>query len=310
MPHLVVVGSTNVDLTFRVASLPRPGQTVSARSLTLHHGGKGANQAVMAARLGAAVCFLSAVGDDDFGRQALANLRQQGVDTTHVRIRPESTGTAAICVDDHAQNTIVVVPGANATLSPTDVRPALPFLASAHAVLAQLETPADTTLEAFRIARTSGVRTLFNPAPVGGFPEELLQVTDVLVVNETELEALTGLDTRSPHDVGTAARALLTRGPSTVLVTLGDAGSRLFETDHEAHVPAFPVDAIDTTGAGDAWIGSLAVYLSSGLPMEDAMRRASAVAALAVTRPGAQGSFPSRDEVEAFLLARGLSAGR
>src|SRR5262245_24203757 len=212
MPTVCVVGSTNVDLTFRVAHLPRPGQTVPGRALLTGHGGKGANQAVMAARLGAEVVFLSAVGDDDFGRQALANLRGQGVDTTFVLVRVESTGTAAILVDDAAANVIVVVPGANGLLSADDVRAARAAIESADVVLAQLETPIEATREAFTLARARGVRTILNPAPVVPAVAELLPLTDLCVPNETELEALTKLPMETEADLRAALDALRARG--------------------------------------------------------------------------------------------------
>ncbi len=304
MPRLVVLGSTNADLTFRVGRLPRPGETVPGHALHHGHGGKGANQAVMAARLGAEVIFLSAVGDDDFGRQALANLRDHGIDTTFVRTSPQPTGTAAILVDDAAANLIVVVPGANAAVSPEDVHAARAVIESADAVVAQLETPADATRAAFALARANGVRTILNPAPVIHEAAYLLPLADLCVPNETELEELTGLPVRGDAECHAAAEALLARGPAAVLVTLGANGSLYRGGSAQERVPACAVGAVDPTAAGDAYIGSLAVSLASGLPLSEAMRRASAAAALTVTRPGAQGSFPTRGEVEAFLAAR------
>lgn len=300
MPRVVVIGSTNVDLTFRVARLPRAGETVPGHSLHTGHGGKGANQAVMAARLGAEVVFLSAVGDDDFGRQAIAHLREQGVETRFVRTCPQPTGTAAILVDDDAHNVIVVVPGANASLSPQDVDVARDVIASAAVVVAQLETPIASTLAAFTLAREYGVPTILNPAPFVPGVADLLPLTDYCIPNETELEALTGQ--AQPTD--DALDALLARGPRGVLVTLGAAGSVYKDRLVQMRLPAFAVHAVDPTAAGDAYVGSLAVSLARGELLPQAMRHASAAAALTVTRPGAQRSFPSRQEAEAFLAAR------
>lgn len=299
MPRIVVIGSTNVDLTFRVARLPRPGETVPGHTLHTGHGGKGANQAVMAARMGGDVVFLSAVGDDDFGRQTLAHLRDQGVDTRFVRTCTQPTGTAAILVDDDAHNVIVVVAGANASLSPADVEAARDVIASAAVVVAQLETPIVATRAAFTLARQHGVKTILNPAPFVSGVAELLPLTDLCVPNETELEALTGVSQTTD-----ALDALLSRGLGGVLVTLGDAGSVYKDRLVNVRLPAFAVHAVDPTAAGDAYVGTLAVALARGDVLPQAMRYASAVAALTVTRPGAQGAFPSRQEVEAFLAAR------
>jgi ribokinase len=302
MPHLVVIGSTNIDLTFRVAQLPRPGETVAGLGLLTGHGGKGANQAVMAARLGARVSMISALGADAFGQQALANYRDNGIDTAFVRVSAgQPTGTAAIVVDASANNTIIVVPGANGAVSPDDARAAAERICSANAVLAQLETPTDATTEAFRIARAAGVRTILNPAPARVLTGELLALTDLCIPNETELETLTGRSVRSPDEVADAARALRDQGPGQVLVTLGAAGAFLLDG---GNVASPRVEAVDPTAAGDAFIGALGVHLASGMSLIDAARRACAVAALTVTRPGAQGSFPPRAEIDAWLAAQ------
>lgn len=299
MPRVVVIGSTNVDLTFSVPRLPRPGETRAGTAFDLGHGGKGANQAVMAARLGAAVSFLSAVGDDSFGAAATENLRHYGVPTDLVRVVPGPTGTAAIFVDAQANNVIVVVAGANGRLTPDDARAARPHIEAADVVVAQLETPADATREAFAIARAAGVTTLLNPAPVVPGVAELLPLADLCVPNETELEALTGV-----ADLDRALDALLALGPTGVLVTLGRAGSRFRDGTRDLTQEPFAVTAVDPTAAGDAYIGSLAVSLASRESLTDAMRRASAVAALTVTKPGAQRAFPSPAEVAEVLARR------
>jgi ribokinase len=301
MPRIAVVGSTNVDLTFRVARLPRPGETVSGISLATGLGGKGSNQAALAARLGAEVFLFSAVGADPFGQQALTRCRELGVDTRHVRVVPESTGTAGILVDDHAHNVIIVVPGANASVSPADVQAGRDVVTSAAAVLAQLETPIDATLEAFRLARAAGVRTILNPAPARDVPDELLTLTDLCIPNETELEVLADHSADTLDDLVRAARRLRLRGSEVVIVTRGEAGALILDTQGETLIPSVRVQAVDPTAAGDAFIGSLAVFLADNVPLHRAVRRACAVAALTVTRPGAIDSFPPRQEIEAFL---------
>jgi ribokinase len=304
-PRVCVVGSSNMDLVVRTSRLPRAGETLTATSLTTVCGGKGGNQAVMAARLGAAVRLVGKVGRDVFGEQLRQNYREQGVDTTHLLEDAErSTGVATILVDDAAQNCILVVPGANGALTPDDVRAATPAVTTADVLLCQLEVPAETTAEALRLARAAGVRTVLNPAPAVPLSDELLKRADLCVPNETELEALTGLPTRTEADLDAALDALLRRGPRGALVTLGAGGSLYKGEGRSERVAAVPVDAVDSTAAGDAYIGSLAVSLAAGTPLREAMHRASAVAALTVTRPGAQGSFPSRQEVEVFLARR------
>jgi ribokinase len=305
MPRIVVVGSTNIDLTFPVARLPRPGETLAGLGLHTGFGGKGANQAVMAARLGAAVHMISAVGGDDFGRQALASYRAQNVDTTFVRVHEsQPTGTAAILVDEQAHNCIVVVAGANAALTPQDVLAAREAIESADVLLTQLETPLDAARQAFLLARAAQVRTVLNPAPAAPLPDDILALADLCIPNETELETLIGRSVWSLEEAETAGRELRKRGPSEVIVTLGARGALLVGPSGSEHCPPVAVRAVDPTAAGDAFIGSLAVFLAQGISPSQAVRRASAVAALTVTKPGAQSSFPSRQEIEAFLTAQ------
>jgi ribokinase len=303
MPRIVVVGSTNIDLTFQVPRLPRTGETLAGTGMHTGFGGKGANQAVMAARLGAEVHMISAVGDDGFGQQALANYRAQGVDSTHVRVAAGATGTAAIFVDSEARNSIIVIDGANKALSVADVRAAKEVIESAQVVVAQLETPIDAAVEAFRLARAAGVRTILNPAPAFN-ADPLLALTDLCVPNETELQTLTGQRLNSIAKMKTAARALLERGPEAVIVTLGKRGALVVGPEVSGRCLAVPVKAIDPTAAGDAFIGSLAVFLGQGADLREAVRRASTVAALTVTLPGAQRSFPPREQIEAFVSAQ------
>jgi ribokinase len=293
--RICVVGSSNMDLTFRTSRLPRAGETVSGGGFHLGFGGKGANQAVMAARLWARVTMIAKIGGDNFGEQMTRNFQEQNIDTEHLLVdgsRP--SGVAGIVVDDNAQNCIIVVPGANDALSPADVHAAAASIQSADVLLCQLEVPLETTLEAFRLARAAGVRTVLNPAPARSLPEELLHLTDLCVPNETEIEAITGQVVTNLKQARTAARTL--RVPN-LIVTLGDQGALLVAGDVEEHVPAVPVEAVDTSGAGDAFIGSLAVFWARGHSLLEAVRKANAVAALSVTRHGTQAAFPTRAEL-------------
>jgi ribokinase len=301
---ICVVGSCNLDLTFRVPRLPRPGETLAAVTLEQGFGGKGANQAVAAARLAAQVTLIARVGNDAFGRQSLDNFRARGVDTTFVQTdAAQPTGTASIYVADTAENSIVIVPGANAALTAADVRAAASAIASADAVLCQLETPLDTAIEAFRIARAARVRTILNPAPAAPLPDELLRLSDLCVPNETELELLTA----QPASIEAAAQSLRSRGPRAVVVTLGSAGALVAAggVERVERVPPYPVAAVDPTGAGDVFIAAMAVALAEGRALNEAVRWANAAAAISVTRPGTQIAAPSRDEVESvYRIAR------
>jgi ribokinase len=298
-PHICVVGSCNIDLTFRTARLPAPGETLAGSACQLGFGGKGANQAVAAARLGAQVSMIGKVGDDVFGEQTLANFRTEIIDATYVSItRGHSTGVAAILVDDAARNAILVVPGANHELSPGDVQRAEAAIRSADILLCQLEVPSATVVEAFRIAKSAGVRTILNPAPAASLPDELFKLTDWCIPNETEIEQLTGRPASTLEQAAQAAKALLARGPSVVIVTCAHQGSLVAQADNVEHIPSISVQAVDTSGAGDAFIGSLALFSAEGMPLREAVRRANHVAALSVTRPGTQASFPNRREAD------------
>ncbi len=298
-PHVCVVGSANIDLTFHASRLPRPGETLAGKQFHLGFGGKGANQAVMAARLGAKVSLIARVGGDVFGQHMLANLKCQGIDTDHVRIDSEqATGVAAIVVDDEARNCIIVVPGANGSLSAQDIQESAAAIQEADVLLCQLEVPIDTILESFRLARAADVLTILNPAPAMTLPDEILALADVCVPNETELELLTGRTLATLDEIKAAGQTLLTRGPQAVLVTLGDRGALLIKDGTVKHYPALPVVAVDPTGAGDAFIGSLAVFLTEGMSPDEAVPKANGVAAISVTRQGTQAAFPTRAEIE------------
>lgn len=293
-PALAVVGSSNMDLVALVPVAPDRGETVSGREFRTVPGGKGANQAVAAARAGSAVTMIGAVGDDAFGGQLRAVLAEAGVDVSGLRTVPGPSGTAHIVVDDEGGNAIVVVPGANGTvtgLADGDEQ----RIAACGALLLQLETPMDGVLAAARAARAHGVRTVLTPAPAQPLPDELLALTDLLVPNEHEAAALTGKD-----DVREAAAALLERVPE-VVVTLGGAGSLYAARGAEpVTVPALPVRAVDTTAAGDTFVGALCTAYGEGRTVPEAMAWASAASALAVQRPGASSSMPVRAEIDAL----------
>ncbi|MDA8204093.1 MAG: ribokinase [Chloroflexi bacterium] len=304
-PRICVVGSCMIDLISRVPRLPALGETLVGHSFHLGYGGKGANQATAAAKLGARVSMVARVGHDVFGQGTLDNFRSLGIGTTHVlQDADRFSGVAPIFVDDRAENVIVIVPGANYGLTPEDVRAAREEIASADVLCCQLEIPVESTLEAFRVARSAGVTTILNPAPAAPLPDELLGLTDICVPNEVELEMLTGYSAGSLEEAGHAAETLLARGPGHVIVTLGSRGSLVVTSGSTQHVPAVPVDAVDPTGAGDEFIGALAVFLAEGASMADATMAAAAAAAISVTRIGTQVSFPDRQEVERLLAAR------
>jgi ribokinase len=297
------VGSANVDLAFRAACLPRPGETLTGSTFQLAFGGKGANQAVAAARLGARAGLVARVGQDLFGRQLRQHFLAEGLDCTHVTTDPsQPSGVASITVDDQGRNCILVVAGANGRLAPADVRAAADAIGTARILLCQLEVPVATTHAALQIARAAGVTTVLNPAPAAPLADDLLALADLCVPNETEAERLTGLAVTNHAQAEAAARQLQARGAKTVLVTLGAQGVLVVE-QQVRHVPGLSVQAVDTTGAGDAFIGGLAVFLAEGLALEQATARACAVAALSVTRLGAQAALPTRAELESFLAA-------
>jgi ribokinase len=298
-PRICVVGSCNIDLTFRTPRLPAPGETLVGTTCHLGFGGKGANQAVAAARLGGRVTMVGKVGRDAFGEKTLDNFRAENIDATFVTVVPEQpTGVAAIFVDDAARNAILVVPGANHEVSPDDVRKAETSIRSADILLCQLEVPLPAILEAFRIANGAGVRTILNPAPAASLPDDLLRLSNLCVPNETELEQLTSRSATTLEQAIEAGQALLECGPSIVIVTRGDQGAIIVESHRVEHVPGVSVQAVDSSGAGDAFIGSFAVFSARGLALHESVRRANHVAALSVTRLGTQTSLPSCAEVK------------
>ncbi|MET9886952.1 ribokinase [Streptomyces sp. NPDC006430] len=297
MTAIAVLGSTNMDLVAYVPKAPRLGETVTGRAFRTVPGGKGANQAVAAARCGAEVLMIGAVGADEFGARLRSALAAAGVGTAGLRTVEGASGTAHITVDDEGANSIIVVPGANARVTGLEAGDAA-RIAAAETLLLQLEVPLSGVTAAARAARAHGVRTVLTPAPAQPLPVELLASVDLLVPNEHEAAALTGLT-----DPRQAAAALLERVPE-VVVTLGAAGALYAARGKEPFtVPAPRVRAVDSTAAGDTFVGALAVALGEGRPMRGALAWACAAAALSVLRPGAQDSMPTRAETEAFALA-------
>jgi ribokinase len=297
--RICVVGSANVDLTFRAPRLPTPGETLAGRAFHLGMGGKGANQAVAAARLGAEVALVACVGNDTFGQEAVRRYRDERIDTRLVTVDPnEPTGTAAILVDDAAENCIVVVAGANANLSADVVRVSAAAIREADVLLCQLEVPIDSVIEAFRIARAVGVKTVLTPAPATPLPDELLKLCDVCVPNQSEAELLTGRKINATDDAEAAAHELRRMGAGAVVVTLGSRGALVVDDEGATPIPPHRALAVDPTGAGDAFTAALAVAWAEGASLRVAAGRAAVVAALTVTRIGTQSAFPTRAEVE------------
>jgi ribokinase len=297
--RVLVVGSSNTDMIVRVPRIPRPGETVLGGAFTMAGGGKGANQAVAAARAGGLVTFVARIGDDVFGERALAGFVADGIDTRFVlRTSGAASGVALIDVDDRGENSISVASGANALLSAADVESAAEAFAAADVVLVQLESPIETVEAAVRKAGERGIPVILNPAPARPLDEGLLSRVSVLTPNENEAELLSGIAVRDEGGVRSAAARLRARGPATVIITMGERGAYASSTGFEALVPAFKVQPVDTTAAGDVFNGALAVALAEKRTLKDALRFAQAAAAISVTRPGAQPSAPTRAEIE------------
>ncbi|MFF2130299.1 ribokinase [Streptomyces olivochromogenes] len=291
---LLVVGSANADLVIGVERRPAAGETVLGSDLVVHPGGKGANQAVAAGRLGARTALLARVGDDAHGRLLLDSQRAAGVDTAGVLVGGAPTGVALITVDPSGDNSIVVSPGANGRLTPEDVRSAGNLLAASRVVSAQLEIPLETVVEVVRNL-APGSRFVLNPSPPRALPAEVLAACDPLIVNEHEARVIVGTDLGdSPEDW---ASALLALGPRSVVITLGARGALVASAAGAARVPSVKVETVDTTGAGDAFTAALAWRLGLDEPLAEAAAYAARVGAAAVTRAGAQESFPTAEEV-------------
>ena len=299
MPDILVVGSLNTDLVVRAPRFPQPGETISGEDLQVIPGGKGANQAVAAARLGASVSMLGRVGKDNFGDLLLDNLKSNHVDAQLIQRDDASTGTATIVVDSNGQNSIVLSAGANGKVSSADVNNAS-FL-NHKLLLLQLEIPLQTVLSAARRAHENGLRVILNPAPAQPIPAELISLADFIIPNETELSLLTGLSVNDIDSTEQAARKLLEQGAQNVIVTLGSKGALIVTHTQVTQVNAYPVDVVDTTAAGDAFIGGFATALLQDKSLEESVRYGCACGALATTKFGAQPSLPKKEDVEKFI---------
>ena len=298
-PRIVVAGSANVDLTTFIDRFPRAGETLFGSKFQLGFGGKGANQAVAAALCGASVSMVARLGDDLFGPATLDNFRSRGVDASHVQITPGvSSGVAPIFVDPSGENRIIVVSGANDLLTPADIDAAAPILRAADCIVLQLEAPLETVYYTLRFARAHGIRSILNPAP--GQPLDMAQASqaDYVIPNETEAEALTGMSVTNLNQAKACAQRLRELGVARVILTLGANGALAAGPEGVRHIAAHRVQPVDTSGAGDAFIGSFATFLASGMAEDEAIARANVYAALSTLGVGTQRSFAARQEFE------------
>jgi ribokinase len=298
-PRIAVVGSANTDLTTFSDTFPRPGETIFGKSFDIGFGGKGANQAVASRLCGADVVMVAKVGNDLFGEATVKNFTSFGIDTTHVRIvNGVSSGVAPIFVEPNGQNRILVVKGANDTLTPSDVEEAAEALRSVSTIVLQFEIPIETVYYTVQFARKHNIRCIVNPAPALHADLAQLAAADYFIPNETEAEVITSLPVHSLEEAEKCAAAFLQKGFRNIILTLGARGSLLVTAEGAELIPPFSVKPKDTTGAGDAFIGSFAVFLAEGLPEKEALSRANLYAALSTQRVGTQKSFPSRAEFE------------
>ena len=301
---IVVVGSSNTDMIIKMDQLPKPGETILGGQFVTAAGGKGANQAVAAARAGGAVTFVARVGEDVFGSQAVAGFVKDGINVDYVfKDKTSPSGVALIFVAKDGENSIAVAGGANGNLSSADLEKAKPAVIHAKILVAQLETPLETVQAAAELAAAHGVTFILNPAPARPLADSLLKLVSILTPNETEAELLTGIKVDSEQTATAAAQVLLAKGCGTVILTLGAKGAFVATLKARFLVPGFKVTAVDTTAAGDVFNGTLAVALSEDKPLAESVRFANAAAALSVTRLGAQPSAPRRQEITHFLQA-------
>ena len=297
---IVIVGSSNTDLVVRVDYFPKAGETIIGSDFMTAQGGKGANQAVAVARLGGEAVFVARLGNDSFGEITLSSLRKEGIDLRHVQLTEGvASGVATITVDARGENSIVVASGANALLTPQDVDLAAADIRQAAILLMQLETPLPTLVQAARQAKAAGTLVVLNPAPYPKqpLPEELLQNTDIIIPNETETAYMTGIEVTDESSALRAIRKIQSMGVANAIITVGSKGAYTLVDDQLVNVPAFPVEAVDTTAAGDTFCGALCVALTKGLAMPEAIRMANKAASISVTRRGAQPSVPTAAEV-------------
>ena len=305
-PRIAVVGSANVDMTTFADHFPKPGETIFGQKFDLGFGGKGANQAVAARLCGSEVFMVARVGDDLFGPSTIKNFEKLGIDATHVRqVSGVSSGVAPIFVEPSGQNRIIVVKGANEALKPPDVDAAADTLKKANCIVLQFEIPLETVYYTIKFARNNGIRCILNPAPAQPVDLNALAGLDYFVPNEHEAEAIAGMPVRNLEDAKRCAGKLLASGIRRVIITLGSNGSLLAASDGMTHVPAFDVKTLDSTGAGDAFIGSFATFLGEGQPEAEAVRRANLYAGLSTTGVGTQKSFYDRARFDKEWGARG-----
>jgi ribokinase len=296
--EIIVLGSINMDLVVHTPRLPKPGETLTGTSFHTTPGGKGANQAVACARLGAVTRMIGRVGGDVFGNALIDNLAAYNVDITGIGIEANSpSGVAMIEIDDSGENNIIVIPAANGVVGESDLKRLEAILPHSKALLLQLEIPLEIVQEAARMASIQGVTVILDPAPARILPENLYSLVDILTPNMTEASILTGIVIETPIDAQQAARNLIDRGVKNVIIKMGAQGGVLESKAGGKFFPAFPVDAVDTVAAGDAFNGGLAVALSEGLSLEEAMVWGIASGAIAVTRSGAQTAMPNRTEI-------------
>jgi len=300
MSRVLVIGSSNTDLVIRANKLPSPGETVLGGAFFTAAGGKGANQAVAAARAGAQVTFVARMGCDDFGAQALSAFQREEIDTQWIVSDPHlPSGVAFILVDDRGENSIVVASGANAALSPDQIQDQA--YEDAEICLLQLEIPLETVVHAASLSKKNKTRVVLNPAPAANLPEEIWPHLFLITPNQTEAEHLTGISPNSPQNIAKAADKLLQKGAQNAIITLGAQGAFLATPDQTLHIPAFKATPIDTTGAGDAFNGALSCALSENQALETAIRFACAAGVLTVGKAGAQPAIPTRDQIDALL---------
>jgi ribokinase len=304
-PRIAVVGSANIDLTTFTNQFPKAGETIFGQKFDLGFGGKGANQAVAARLCGAEVFMVARVGNDLFGPATIENFRQQGIDPTHVKqVEGLSSGVAPIFVEPSGQNRILVVKGANDALKPADVAAAAEVLKSCDCIVLQFEIPLETVYYTVAFAHKQGIRCIVNPAPAQAIDMFELRDLDYFVPNESEAETITGLPVKTVDDARRCAEKLIAGGIRRVIITLGANGSLIAGRDGAEHVPPFAVKSVDSTGAGDAFIGSFAVFLGEGVPEKESVRRANLYAGLSTTGVGTQKSFYSRTNFDAEWAAR------
>jgi ribokinase len=301
-PNIVVVGSINMDLVFRTPRMPAVGETISGHEFAQIAGGKGANQAVAAARQGAKTMMIACVGEDSYGQQSLSGLQADDIVIDFISIIDNvATGVAGIFVDDHGNNSIVIAPGANAQLTPAHINKAKEVICNADLLICQCETPIATVSAAIQLAFEHGVKVVFNPAPAVSLPDDLLAKVSYLIVNETEATQLSGINVTDIASAQAASVNLLARGVACVLLTMGEHGVCVTEKNNSYHMPAINVAVVDTTAAGDTFVGAFAVGIGNGLSIPDATNQAQFSAALAVTKLGAQSSIPYREDVVLFM---------